>query len=878
MNFLSTPRNFFTAQKKTNTEKRAFAVPAILALSILGATQATHGDIGASHSTLVSEFPSFNTPGVVDGRVEAIAIDGDTVYVGGTFTQIQNPLSDEVINQPYLFAYSKSTGQIIESFDPQLNNTVLALETTGDSQGGVFAGGLFGNLNGEFSRGRFAKIDINGDRVQGFSGRVDAAVKTMVRHEDTIYIGGNFSSISETPVERLAALDTNTGTVDANFNLDFGGLLFTTRLNENQAEQSVDDIDITSDGSAMVVIGNFETINGISRPRLAMLELNGQARVSTWNTDVFDVQCPAQRLPQYVFGVDIAPDDNYLIVGTRGFRRFENAACDTIGRYEIDDLNNPDVHPTWVNYTGGDSVFDVVATDHAVYAGGHFRWLNNDTTSNGNDAGPGSTARAGLAAIDPLNGLTLRDWQSDRNPRGVGVFAMISEPEGLYLGDDTDFQNGTRHQKLKFLPVGSETVARPDAPTLPTTMVTNVGDGATSGLNGSTFNGNTIGTATPISTDGLSIARAAMHVGGRLFYVTNSGLMRTATIDNGLSSDYVIDMLGLTEDNWPLSQLGGMFFDYEWSRVYYTLEGDSRLHYRAFSPHDDYFGNDILVAEEQGDIAWADVTSMDVIGGYLYFTRSDNNLYRSEINGASVISGTTEVIGGPAVDGRQWSNTVLAFISDGTTVRGGKDTNAEFEFQAAGDSDGQGRFQRFEFPVAAGEPVLLRLEWFETNANLRLFVRDSNNVAVASDATDGASPIYLNVPAGAGGTYIASVLVADGSTSYTLQINPFEAPPAPLADFEFSGKGSTTDGRWQVYRFDVEAGDLVEARVIWDKNQGDLNLFLRDETNSQVARDNDGNGSPALASTIATSSGTWSVGVAIQSGEVDYSVFIDTSN
>ena len=49
------------------------------------------------------------TPGAIDGRVEAIAVEGDRVYVGGTFTQIQEPLDGEIINQPYLFAYSKST-------------------------------------------------------------------------------------------------------------------------------------------------------------------------------------------------------------------------------------------------------------------------------------------------------------------------------------------------------------------------------------------------------------------------------------------------------------------------------------------------------------------------------------------------------------------------------------------------------------------------------------------------------------------------------------------------------------------------------------------------------------------------------------------------
>jgi len=206
--------------------------------------------------------PTFNTPGVVDGRVEAIAIDGDTVYVGGTFTQIHNPLDEQnIINQPYLFAYSKSPGDIIPTFDPQLNNSVLALETTGDAAGGVFAGGVFGRLNGAFSRGRLAKIDINGDGVTGFGARPDATITTMVRLNNTLYVGGNFDNISATPVEKLAAIDTTTGAVSANLNLDFGGLITTTRVGPTVARQGVDDIDITSDGQIMVIAGNFTYLN-----------------------------------------------------------------------------------------------------------------------------------------------------------------------------------------------------------------------------------------------------------------------------------------------------------------------------------------------------------------------------------------------------------------------------------------------------------------------------------------------------------------------------------------------------------------------------------------------------------------------------------------
>lgn len=846
----------------------------LLTISALIPTKDAHADIGATHTALVSEFASFNTPGVVDGRVEAIAIDGDTVFVGGTFTQIQQPLSDEIINQPYLFAYSKSTGNILSEFDPVLNNSVFALETTGEGTG-VFAGGIFNSINGESNRRGIVKINDSGDRVPGFGARADALVNSLVRLDNTLYLGGAFESISSTPVEHLAAIDTTSGAVLPEVNLDFDGVLSTEITT---GRQGVDDIDITSDGRYMIVVGNFSVIDGVSRPRLALIELDGQARVSNWNTDIFDVQCPGILFPQYIRGIDIAPDNSYVVTGSSGFRTPGLPACDTVVRLEIDDLTNTNVQPTWVNYSGGDSVFEVVATDHAVYAGGHFRWLNNDTTIDGESQGPGSLERRGFAAIDPLNGLTLLDWRADRNPRGVGVFSLIAEDEGLYMGDDTDFFNGTEHQKLKFLPITTDTIARPDAPSLPTTLL-NV-DVGTIALTGSSFDGSNIGAPEVLRNSGFENVRGAMFIGGRLFHADANGNMWLSQFNGEtFESPSPVDLFGQTNNEWEITRITGMFFDYDWSRVYYTLAFDSRLFYRAFTPDGPYFGNDRFVAEQQGDIPWFDVSGMDVINDRLYFARNDGTLYRSEIDGAAVISGTTVAISGPNIDGRQWNNRSLAFTGDGMPV--GNTSEAQFEFESNG-SQTNGRFRTFEFPVTPGEPVVVSVDWPDANALVNLFVRDANGQTVASDSSPNGSPKFVTAPAGAGGTYTAAVLVREGSTSYTLQVNPISGVPVPeplIADFDFSSVGSDVpaQGRFQSFSFAVEAGQTVNAQVFWNDTNADVRVFLRDESGSQVDRDSNGNGL-AEVSAIAGSSGQWSVAVLVRSGtNVNYEGLVSTN-
>ena len=408
------------------------------------ASGGTH-DPGASHGGLVSTDPANGTPHVLDGAIKAFTRIGDTIYAGGTFTQVKEP-GGATLARTNLFAFSASTGAI-RSFAPTIDGEVDALATDGSS---LFVGGLFSNVNGSSAK-RIVKLDpTSGQAISAFNANISsgASVLTMAMRGGSLFIGGAFSVINGQSRGRLAALDPTTGAVDPSLNISFDG-------KHNGGQIRVAKLTISPDGSKLVAIGNFVTAGGMDRHQIAMIDLTTSPKsVANWETDRYKSVC-ASRFDTYMRDVDFSPDGSYFVVGVTGAYVGGPGAgvlCDTVTRWESNATGQA-LQPTWADYTGGDTTWSVAATGSAIYVGGHMRWENNSFA--GDVAGPGAVPRQGIAGLDPVNGLPF-SWDPSRD-RGEGVFAFLVTNEGLWVGSDTDHIDNEYHAKIAFLPVAGGT-------------------------------------------------------------------------------------------------------------------------------------------------------------------------------------------------------------------------------------------------------------------------------------------------------------------------------------------------------------------------------------------------------------------------------------
>lgn len=172
---------------------------------------------------------------------------------------------------------------------------------------------------------------------------------------------------------------------------------FADAVGSNPARGSVEDLAVTQDAARMVVFGNFTHAGGLRRRQVAMIQLpsSGPASVTGWATKRFDPGC-SKKSGSYVRAVRFSPDGSYFVVATTGGYPGDRL-CDTVSRWSTA-ARRPALNPTWIAYTGSDTLLSLAVTEGAVYVGGHQRWFNNPLARR---KGPGAVPRPGLAALSP---------------------------------------------------------------------------------------------------------------------------------------------------------------------------------------------------------------------------------------------------------------------------------------------------------------------------------------------------------------------------------------------------------------------------------------------------------------------------------------------
>jgi PKD repeat protein len=378
-------------------------------------------------SSVVRGTPVNYTPNVLDGTVFSIAEVGNTIILGGSFTQVQASTGGPILTRNGIVAFNKDNGTISTSFAPQFNNTVRSVVAAADGQS-VYVAGQFGTLNGA-SVPKVTRLALsNGARVTSFNpGVVNAVIHDMKLSGNRLFIGGEFTSVRGEARTGLAELDPASGGLRPNTNIVIEG----THLGGNTF---VHKFDITPDGRTMVVTGNFRTMNGLDRVQVGIVDLAASPAVVTdWQTDMWKPNCYSV-FAYYLNDLDISPDGSYFVLGSMGgYGSGPPSLCDSVSRWEFSE-SGAGVTPVWVDYTGGDSVYALESTGDTVYFGGHNRWMNNPFRADA--LGPGGVAREGIGALSAVSGLPMA-WNPGRD-RGRGVFDLLATSQGLWVGSDTD--------------------------------------------------------------------------------------------------------------------------------------------------------------------------------------------------------------------------------------------------------------------------------------------------------------------------------------------------------------------------------------------------------------------------------------------------------
>ena len=354
-------------------------------------------------------------PYQTNGRVEQIVISGNTAYVAGQFTSVRpagSAAGTGEVTRNHVAAFNVQTGALLP-WDPNANNTVQSLVVSGSN---VYMGGLFTTVGGHNDQ-RLAEVDAtSGAANTTFKGSTNAQVMDIALSGGVLYAGGEFTQAGSANAVRshLAAFDPTTGAVTAW---------------APTADNTVNQVVASPDGSKIYVAGAFGRINNLINSRLAALNPSTGAPL------------PWVNHPNAAVSSMVA-DSQGVYVAATGNGGNVTAFNPSTGQQQ------------WIAGTDGNTQA-LALMGGLVYVGGHF--ANYCGANAGSNHCPTQGARAHVMALNQTTGA-LDAWKTSANGT-LGVFAVTGANGNIFWGGDfTKFGSITQQGLAEVTTINDPTV------------------------------------------------------------------------------------------------------------------------------------------------------------------------------------------------------------------------------------------------------------------------------------------------------------------------------------------------------------------------------------------------------------------------------------
>jgi hypothetical protein len=454
--------------------------------------------------------PAPNSGGVA---VEALAISGGILYVGGSFGELEDQSRANLgafdITSKSLTAWAPSTSGT--------NPNVKALVVSGST---IYLAGFFDHVGGQ-ARSGFAAVDTSGNLAAWSpeaSGCGAASGLALAAAGPVIYLGGCFSHIGGQSRVGLAALDPTTAAA--------------TSWNPGVSPSTSAVTTVAVSGSSVYAGGTFSQIGGQARNGLGAVD-SSTAIATSWDPHPNDTN----GVSGFAFGnqVDLVAAAGTQVVAGGAFTSVGGVTRNNLAAIDLSTGKatewNPNLTPSFPLMTL--PVYAMSAAGGVVYVGGSFSSV-------------GGQARTDLAALDPTTGAAT-SW----NPGATSVFpenghvtALLASDTSVYVGGSFTSLAGSSEHYLGAISASS------GAATSWSPLVTAPGSATEHG-------------ASPVAA--LALAGSTVYVGGNFTGLggqTRTGLAALDSETGGASSwnPVLSGIGGIAPNVTSLAPAGGMIY------------------------------------------------------------------------------------------------------------------------------------------------------------------------------------------------------------------------------------------------------------------------------------------------------------------------------